>query len=323
MLKSHIVKKYKITSARAILSAAIILFLFNYIDIRSVYNSLISINLLYIPLIIVLWTVNQFLLTLRWHILLRPLGFKLNFWGLILSTLSGKFLDFIVPGEYGVDVMRYWDLSRFSKQKAKPAISLFMDRLLGLSGCVAIGAIAVIPAAKYVGNEKMVYSLILFYGFITIMFFLIAYSNLISYLTRLFSSLSNLKINDFTEKVEEAIALYKQHMGTILKAFVISVVLRILMIINIYLFSKSLGWNLSPIYFFIFVPTILILTTLPISTQSLGVREGLYVYLFLQIDIPAEDSMALSLILFSWILVTSLMCGFVFLLKNRWYRIAK
>ena len=296
----------------------IIIFLFSYIDAGKVFDIITSINLNYLFVIIIFWIVNQLLLTLRWQFLLRPLGYKIRFYPIFLTTLSGKFIDSIAPGGYGVDVMRYWDLSRFSGEKLKPVISIFIDRFFGLTGCIAIGMLAILPVSMYVNDNKIVYQLLGFYGLIVVIILIFLIVNLIPHFKKKTNFLY-IKLNYVVEQFEKAIGFYKNYKKIIIKCFIISIILRILMIINIYLFSKAIGWDTSILYFFLFIPCILILTILPISTHSLGVQEGLFVYFFLQINIPAESSMALSLTLFSWKMVSSLMCGFVFLSGGKGY----
>ena len=158
---------------RALVCICLITILLIYVDPRSVLASLLSIDLRYLIIVAAIWLTNQFLLTLRWQILLKPLGFNLKYYALFMSTISGHFIGMVVPGGYGIDVGRYWDLRKHSSQNVKPALSLLMDRILGLSGCVFLGMVMIIPAYSYVQNKTIVVAICGFVSFVTVVLFTI------------------------------------------------------------------------------------------------------------------------------------------------------
>jgi len=250
--------------------------------------------------------------------LLKPLGFNMKYYALLMTTLSGNFIGLVVPGEFGIDMLRYWDLRKHSGQNAKPAVSLLMDRILGFSGCVFIGMVMLIPAYSYVQDRTIVYAICGFIFFVTVVLFAIFNNSFIGFLN-MFNY--NTIFNKLILKASEAIFSYKLHKKIVIKAFCLSLIIRTLMIFNIYFFSLSLGWALSPIYFFIFIPLILILLTIPISVQNLGTRDLLYIYFFAQVGIEPQYSLALSVAIFSWVIIKSLLCGLVFLFVKRKYQV--
>ena len=303
---------------RALVCICLITILLIYVDPRSVLASLLSIDLRYLIIVAAIWLTNQFLLTLRWQILLKPLGFNLKYYALFMSTISGHFIGMVVPGGYGIDVGRYWDLRKHSSQNVKPALSLLMDRILGLSGCVFLGMVMIIPAYSYVQNKTIVVAICGFVSFVTVVLFTIFNDRFIGFVS-IFNY--NTIFSKLIFKVSEVMFSYKSHMRIVIKAFCLSIMIRILMIFGIYVFSISLGWELNPIYFFIFIPIVLILLTIPVSVQNLGTRDLLYIYFFSQVGIAPQHSLALSVAIFSWEIFASLLCGIVFLFVKRKYQV--
>jgi len=235
-----------------------------------------------------------------------------------MSTISGHFIGMVVPGGYGIDVGRYWDLRKHSSQNVKPALSLLMDRILGLSGCVFLGMVMIIPAYSYVQNKTIVVAICGFVSFVTVVLFTIFNDRFIGFVS-IFNY--NTIFSKLIFKVSEVMFSYKSHMRIVIKAFCLSIMIRILMIFGIYVFSISLGWELNPIYFFIFIPIVLILLTIPVSVQNLGTRDLLYIYFFSQVGIAPQHSLALSVAIFSWEIFASLLCGIVFLFVKRKYQV--
>ncbi len=303
---------------RASVCIGLITILLSYIDPRSVIASLSSIDLRYFVIVAAIWLTNQFLLTLRWQLLLKPLGLNLKYYSLLMTTLSGRFIGLVVPGGYGIDVMRFCDLRKYSGQNTKPVISLLMDRILGFFGCVFIGMVMIIPAYNYVQNKTIVYVICGFVSFFAVALFAIFNESFLRIVNMLGN---NSRFRELVLKVSDAILLYKAHMKIVIKAFCLSLIIRILMIFNTYIFSLSLGWELSPIYFFIFIPVILILLAIPVSVQNLGTRDLLFIYFFSQVGIEPHHSLALTVTIFSYAICVDLLCGLVFLFVKRKYQV--
>ena len=70
-------------------------------------------------------------------------------------------------------------------------------------------------------------------------------------------------------------------------------------------------------YYFLFVPITSIVTILPVSFAGLGVREGAYVFLFIQAGMPRETALSLSLLVYVIsIFAPGLIGGAVYVLKG-------
>lgn len=293
--------------------------IFYYIDVNSAIDNICSLNIRFLPAIVAIWLIKFLLLTTRWQLLLNPFDFDLKFISLLQTTIAGKFFDFLVPGDYGMDFLRYWDLSNYSKKKSQALLSVFMDRLIGFYSCVVIAAATFIPAAKYIHNKYVSDLLIIFYICTILIYILIVHTKLLSVFKKYLNKYSEFAAYTFVNKFSETILLYKNFRKDIIKAFILALVTNVLSIIVIFLFSRSLGWNLNIIHFFLFIPTIFIISTVPVSIKNLGFQEILYIYFFLQVNIEAKDALSLSLTILSWKIITNMLSGAFFVLAKRKY----
>lgn len=84
------------------------------------------------------------LATLRWRVLLSLAGVSLGLWRALQLQLMALFLNVAIPGNVGGDVIKALYVARDADRDKKPAILLvvFVERLLGLIGLVAVGALA-------------------------------------------------------------------------------------------------------------------------------------------------------------------------------------
>ena len=69
---------------------------------------------------------------LKWHILLRAQGIDVRFRSVLRYTFVGVFFNNFLPANVGGDVMRGYGLARDTDRAAESAVSVVVDRLVGL-----------------------------------------------------------------------------------------------------------------------------------------------------------------------------------------------
>lgn len=97
--------------------------------------------------------------------------------------------------------------------------------------------------------------------------------------------------------------------GIRLRLLIISFLAKALAILAVFLVARSLRIDVQFVYFVAFVPVVTVLTMLPISVGGLGVRELSFVHLFSYASLSSEEAAGLSLMLFSLLLLISLLGG--------------
>lgn len=94
---------------------------------------------------LVLATVGIFGTSLRWWRLLRASGCPMRLWPTVRLTYVGFFFNIVVPGLTGGDLVKAVMVARWHpERRAAAAMSVLVDRLLGVFVLVAIGAVAVL-----------------------------------------------------------------------------------------------------------------------------------------------------------------------------------
>jgi uncharacterized membrane protein YbhN (UPF0104 family) len=96
----------------------------------------------------------------------------------------------------------------------------------------------------------------------------------------------------------------------------VSVVNSLFTIVATLLAARSIGVNIDAIYFFIFMPIIWIIITIPISLSGLGLREGAFVFFFSQVGVTPSDAVAISLLYYSYNVVIGVAGGLILLYSS-------
>ena len=92
-----------------------------------------------------LWFIAFLVTVLRWHLLLHALGVGSRFRDALRLAGLGLFFSQLIPGATGGDVVRGVQIARESPGKRPNAVlSVFLDRVLGLTALMSIGALGVL-----------------------------------------------------------------------------------------------------------------------------------------------------------------------------------
>jgi len=80
--------------------------------------------------------------SVKWAILLRAQGLPVPWMALVRYTLIGAFFNNLLPANVGGDVMRGYELAHHTQRRTDAAISVIMDRLVGLLTFLTTAAVA-------------------------------------------------------------------------------------------------------------------------------------------------------------------------------------
>jgi len=292
------------------------------IDLNIVFTSFRHLQYKYL-----LWLIPIFLLKVsisayRWRLLSKAQNINISFRQSLSFTLVGRFFSLFLPGNVGGDLVRIYDLSRFSKKGINALTSVAADRLFGILASIILAILALCVGGRMSEQPRLtliVFGMASLFLFGNWVFFSERLANLIV------GFLDKIRLTWVVNKLTilfKAFAQFKDHKDVLLKSLILSIIIRFSTVLTVFVLSLSLGWDLSFWYFLIYVSLISIVIVVPISINAIGIREGAFIYFFAQAGIPAPDSFTLSLLLFSWLIVNSLLGGFVFLFRKTFTKIS-
>jgi len=290
-------KNFFIFVLKFIFSLSIIAFiLVKKTPISDIGESLKGASLFWIGLSFSLHSLGLLISAYRWQILIHaqndhvPLGF------LAKSYLVGNFFNLFLPTRFGGDVVRIWDGSRHSKSLLKSSAIVFVERLSGII-ILLVFALGVSFFRLDMAQRLPVIWISLGIGFIgltaILCFFLPISKNLIDIIPQKgLPGKFKAKIFEF----REIVLVYKEKKGAFLKALFWAFLLQINVILHYYFVGKALHIDIPLIDYFIFIPIVLIILTIPITINGLGLREALYMTIFASYGILNSSAISFSLV---------------------------
>ena len=267
-------------------------------------NTFRSINLGIFALVLGVFIIAQIIIGLRWWLLLRSQSIFISFWAVVRLYLLGWFYNNFMPGSVGGDLLRAWYVTRHTDKKFEAVLSVFVDRVIGLSSTLVIAVCFYLLFLRDKGLEITSsgtggflssiaqYKSVFFWAAIIIIVILCAlllHKKSRSMLLKACSYIrqSSLKV---IIKFKDAIVIYCKKPLTILLAFGLTVFLQMLVITAFWLLGRNMGIQADVKYYYVFFTLTWVLGAVPVSIGGAVVVEGMLTYLFSTFAGTAKDA---------------------------------
>ncbi len=301
---------------KLLISVVLLAYLLTRTDLHAISSLLRSLHLPLLFASFLLYTLVQIISTLRWRSLLRAERIELSLWRLILLNFEGSFFSLMLPTLIGGDIVRGYQISRFTQRHEASVASILVERLSGYAAINVIACIALIFAYPHLRDPGLIWlTAVSMAGLATIIAGLLNV-RLQSFFYRVLHAAGLERFQGTLQRLYQAIRRYWSHRQALLIALGLSLLLQCVIILVFYLISRSLNLAVPLGYFFLFIPLISLVSMAPVSIAGLGVREGTAVYLFAKVGLDSASALSLSLL---WFTVTALchgLGGIVFLIGH-------
>ena len=292
------------------------------VDLSQVGQAIASANIWYLLLALALYFVAITVGCTKWKLLLAAQGIQMSLPQLLSFTFVGLFFgNFFVP-IVGGDVVRGYDLARFTERGAEAAISVLVDKLIGLLAFITAAAVMSAYAIWGMGRSDL-------QGLATIVFlaflgFVLAFASILSRrLRRLFERLFEIRIFQpvapIYGRLSDAMQAYRNNIGALAQAFGISLIVLVITNVVNWLLAEAVGANVPIIYIFLFNPMIAFAPILIPSIGGVGVNQGAFDLFYATVGKVTSSELAItfSLIMQIVIYVSSLPGGVLWLRKRK------
>ena len=274
------------TSLKLALGTAIIIFLLYKIGFDRIYETFLTINLAYLPIILICYVIAEFAGMLNFWILCVPLGLKLN--KITKPFFVSWALSFFVPGKLGELSIIYF-LKKDLEIGKSSAVYLFNKFT---SFCIIL-LIAVIGILFFFKEKNLIYLTIITVVALVI-FFLIALHPKSRYLIRKYILRSyaekfqgfSATFFDFFRKYKKIVAL--KYILTLIKWLANTAV--------VYYIFLAFNQHVSYMNVFLIHAIITTIGLIPITISGLGLKEGSAVFLYSLIGIGSVVTLDVYLI---------------------------
>lgn len=244
----------------------------------------------------------------RWHLLMRPLGYRLSFGFYLRSYFKGAFFNQALPTSIGGDAVRVLDVARGGVRKRDAFRGVFIDRVLGLVALLVLNLVASAVDPHLLPTD------------IHLAINLLAGTGLAAFLLMLLlhriSSMRRWRVTRYAGRISGDLLQVLRRPPDAVVQFILSVGVHLLSLVAVLLIGRSVGLDYGLTTFLIIVPPAILLTLIPVSFAGWGVREGALVGLFSLIG--ADRALVLSMsILYGLVLVVGSLPGLAAYLAGR------
>lgn len=305
---------------RGLFSLSLVCALLYFVDWRQSLALFHQVDPLPLLLSLPLFPLGIWVSSERWRRLLLVQQLEIRRWQLFRWYWAGAFLSNFLPSNIGGDVSRL-AFTRHTGRLAEVAASIVMERLSGFAVLLVFCTVSLALGGDYFQDSTLLFPLwLLVAGAIAgLCLAIFCSARLAVLLDGFFVGGESLLFRWIAKgkKVNHAFAIYRGNGNSIVFCFILSVFFYFLTILAQSLYFCSLDINISSISIFIIAPLISLISSFPISLNSIGLTEGAYVLLFSSVGVPPEESFAVALLARCLQIILSSVGGAFFLKSSK------
>jgi len=280
----------------AVSLSLLIYILTSKVSLPDIGRSLADLNLGWVALAFSLHIFGLLISAYRWQILARAQGDEVPLLYLAKSYLVGTFFNNFLPTRFGGDVVRIWDGSKYSQSLLKSSAIVVVERATGLVVLFLFALLASLFRLDMARRIPIIWvSLLVGLGGLFLAFFFLSppAGRLISRLPdRGFLARLKAKVLSF----REIILAYRHRPALFRMALGWALLLQLNVILYYFLIGRAFGLRVAFLDYFIFIPIVLLIQTIPVTIGGLGLREGAYIAVFLYYGVAAQTAVSFSLV---------------------------
>jgi hypothetical protein len=300
---SRYLKGHVATVIRVAVAVLALWLVFRGEDFRQIGRTFLGLNWLLFAGACLLYMGCQLLFVVRWMLLLKTQQVQIGYITAVKLHLVGLFYNNCLPGAVGGDFLRAWYITHHTDKKMEAALSVFVDRALGLGCSMIMAAVFYLIVLK--GDTAGDYHIARRSGGSVLLrdimlVGLAAAAVVVTGLGVAFLSQKGRKLltagysfvrvhaHLFVRKMLTAARLYCTHPLTLLAAVGITLVIQALSIVSIWIICSERGIDAPLKYYLSFFPISWVVGALPISVGGAGITEGVLKVLFAKVATVAE-----------------------------------
>lgn len=251
-----------------------------------------------------------------WARLLRAMGVQIPYRKAASYYFVGLFFNNFLPSNIGGDIARISDASKHATHVSPVFSATLMDRLIGV---LAIAFVAVL--ASFAAIDRLHMAAIYLTTFLV---FLLSLGLFLSIFSRKvlmafewpFRVVGARGIARAISRLMDDLHGFKSQGTALAVALAASTLVQVTRILVHYFVGLALGVRVAMGAYFLFVPVLAALVSLPISMNGLGIREGAGVVLFQMAGMTNEQAFTVPFLTYLISVVISLLGGLIFLSRT-------
>jgi len=306
---------------RISVSLALLIFLFNQVDRKSLLEIIKSCDKGMLFLAFLVFFFNYLFCLIRWIMLLKEANIDLPLSRVIISFSGGIFFNLFLPSAIGGDVIRSIDLASHTRKPKEIVSTVILDRLSGSVGLVILIFFSLLLGWNLIQDRSVLLSVGIIFALLSLILLVLFNDSLYSFINRFLNVPNAGKFRNSIKNLHQEMHGFKHKKFAIFTNLLVSLLVQANSPVTFYLIALAIGLKIKLIYFFVFIPIIGAITMLPISLGGLGLRDATTIYFFAKAGVSRDLAFAMSLLNFSFILIYGSIGGLIYVLTVHHRRI--
>lgn len=282
---------------RLLISVILIGLILSQVDFGESLKILQSAKLYILIFALLFLFLDRVVMSYRWDMLLKAKNIIIPIIQLIKIYFLSSFWGNFLPSSIAPDVVKVYVVSKYTANTSDALSSILVDRIIGLFSLAIVALLSLLAILFLFDmevNRKFLWVIFIVFTLVTLLAFTdkLPFKRIVSCLPFSREGLIWKAISKFYNSCRD----YRDKPITLLKVLLVSFINHLIIILTVFTISYAIGSKVSVLYFFIFVPLMSFLITLPISLGGLGIQEGAFVYFFSQVGMSSQEALTLAII---------------------------
>lgn len=304
-------------SVKLLISGGLLYWLLKDAEFSVIFETIRHANPWLLGLAFCMFFLGYFITAFRWQTLLRSQGHDAPLMPLVRSFMVALFFNNFLPSTIGGDVIRMYDSWKIMRKKSEAFAVIFIDRFFGITALLCYALIALLLMQR-VADMVPVLRPVLIAAFLfaaVVIFVVFSKAGYLAPKAEAWQEGHPNPVLRLVGKLLRAFAVYSGKTTTLVKVFVLSLLLQLNVILHFTVIALALGIDVPLIAMFVIIPVATVVMMLPVSINGIGLREAVFVLFFGIFGVTNDQSIAFAWVAYSFVLVQGLLGGLVFAVR--------
>jgi len=283
------------TTARLVITAAILAYLLRSIDLGAAVHAMLRVNPWWFAFTLLLVAADRVLMAVRWLLLLRAADVDIPAASALRIFLRSSFVGSFLPAGVGADAARAYEIASRTSRGSQAVASVGIDRILGLVAIAILGIAGLAGWAQHVDPalRLRLMAVAAFGGLAVLAIFWVDRIARAVVPSRWHGTRWGRRIL----RLGDAIGAYRGHPKVLTQVMALSIAVQLVRVFQGYGLGRGLGIQVGLAYYLVFMPIAMLVLLLPVSISGLGLPQAAIVWLLRPMGVPDAESLALSTLL--------------------------
>ena len=251
----------------------------------------------------------------QWWRLLLAVEIRIPLWKACAYYHVGLFFNNFFPANIGGDLARIADASRHGPTRAAALSTVLLDRMIATLALAGLALVTTLPAIDAFHLRLVYLALVAFFALSVALVWGVFHPALLPALERVLARIGFGALGPHLNDLAERLRGFREQRTLFLTLLSVALVVQVSRILVHALVARALGLRIELTYFFLFVPLLAVIVSLPISFNGIGVREAAGVVLFGLVGVSRAHAFSLQFTTYLVGVAVSLLGGVTFLAR--------